>query len=79
MFSTAMMARSAGDSGESARHTHPHINPGIDACGNRTLGITERTVQQCFVFTDMNAEWWHPGKLTWQGEANGCFASALSR
>jgi hypothetical protein len=23
-------------------HPHPHINPGIDACGNRTLNIPER-------------------------------------
>ena len=24
-------------------HSHPHINPGIDACGNCTLNIPERT------------------------------------
>jgi len=45
-------------------HPHPHIKPGIDSCGNRTLNKAERVVQQHFVITDMNADGRHPGKLT---------------
>src|SRR5258707_13894106 len=43
-------------------HPHPHISPGIDACGNCTLGISERVVQLHFVVTDVNADRWHAGK-----------------
>ena len=35
-------------------HPHPDISSGIDACGNCTLNISERAVQQRFVVTDVN-------------------------
>jgi hypothetical protein len=56
-------------SGKPMWHPHPHISPGIDARGNCTLNISERVVQQHFVVTDMNADGWHPGKLTAEGRS----------
>ena len=44
----------SGAPGKPVWHPHPHIKPGIDACGNRTLSIAERVVKQHFVITDMN-------------------------
>jgi len=45
-------------------HPHPHISPGIDACGNCTLNISERVVQQHFVVTDVNSGGRHAGVST---------------
>src|SRR5712671_4494301 len=45
-------------------HPHPHISSGVDACGNCALNVSERVVQEHFVVTDVNANGWHPGKLT---------------
>jgi hypothetical protein len=61
------------------RHPHPHIKPGIDACGNCTLGIAERVVQQHFVITDMNADGWHPGKLTVKWRSQWMFRVGASQ
>src|SRR5882762_5034714 len=61
--------QSSDASGKPMWHAHPHISPGIDACGNCTLDISERVVQQHFVVTDVNADGWHPGKLTAEGRS----------
>jgi hypothetical protein len=45
-------------------HPHPHISSGIDACGNCTVNISERVVQQHFVVTDVNAGGRHAGVST---------------
>ncbi len=37
-------------------HPHPHISSGIDGCGDRTLNIPKRVVQQHLVVADVNAE-----------------------
>src|SRR5258708_26029877 len=50
-------------------HPHPPSSSGIDDCGDCTLEIAERVVQQHFVVTDMNADGWHPGKLTAEGRS----------
>ena len=50
-------------------HPHPHIKPGIDACGNCTLNISERVVQQHFVVTDVNAGGRHAGVSTVKGRS----------
>ena len=48
-------------------HPHPHIDPGIDACGDCALDISERIVQQHFVIADVNADRWHAGKSAVKG------------
>jgi hypothetical protein len=50
-------------------HPHLHINPCIDPCGNCTLNISERVVQQHFVITDVNAERWDAGKSAVKGRS----------
>ena len=50
-------------------HPHPDINSGIDACGNCTLTIAERVVQQHFVVTDVNAGGRHAGVSTVKGRS----------
>jgi hypothetical protein len=42
-------------------HPHPHVGSGINACGNCTLNISKRVVQQHFIVTDMNAGGGHAG------------------
>jgi hypothetical protein len=42
---------------------------GIDACGNCTLNISERVVQQHFVVTDVNAGGRHAGVSTVKGRS----------
>src|SRR5260221_6328415 len=54
-------------------HPHPHISPGIDACGNCTLNISERVVQQHFVVTDVNAGGRHAGKSAVKGRSQRMF------
>src|SRR5258706_2807994 len=54
--------QSSDASGKPMWHPHPHISSGIDACGDCTLDISERVVQQDFVVTDVNADRWHAGK-----------------
>ena len=51
------------------RHPHPHISPGIDACGKRTLNKSERVVQQHFVVTNVNADGRHAGVATEKGRS----------
>src|SRR5258706_7208503 len=50
-------------------HPHPHISPSIDACGNCTLDISERVVQQHFVVTDVNAGGRYAGVTTVEGRS----------
>jgi hypothetical protein len=50
-------------------HPHPHISSGIDACGNGTLNISERVVQQHFVVTDVNAGGRQAGVSTVKGRS----------
>jgi hypothetical protein len=50
-------------------HPDPHISSGIDACGNCTLNISERVVQQHFVVTDVNAGGRHAGVSTVKGRS----------
>jgi hypothetical protein len=50
-------------------HPHPHISSGIDACGNCTLNISERVVQQRFVVTDVNPGGRHAGVPTVKGRS----------
>jgi len=45
-------------------HPNPHIGTGVDACGSRTLDISERVVQQHFVVADVNACGRHAGVST---------------
>jgi len=61
--------QSSDASGKPMWHPHPHISPGIDACGNCTLNISERVVQQHFVITDVNADRWHAGKSAVKGRS----------
>jgi hypothetical protein len=49
--------------------SHPHISSGIDACGNCTLNISERVVQQHFVVTDVNAGGRHAVVSTVKGRS----------
>jgi hypothetical protein len=55
-------------------HPHPDINSGIEACGNCTLNISERVVQQHFVVTDVNAGGGYAECRPLRGEASGCLA-----
>ena len=54
-------------------HPHPHINPGIDACGNCTLNVPKRVVQQHFVVTDVNADGRDAGVSTEEGRSQWMF------
>ena len=59
-------------------HPHPYINPDIDACGNCTLSIAERVVQQHFVIAQMDADGWDPGKLTVEWRSQWMFRVGAS-
>jgi hypothetical protein len=61
------------------RHAQPHVEPGIDACGNCTTDISNRIVQQHFGVTDMNADGWHPGKVTVEGRSQWMFRVGASQ
>src|SRR5258706_14062836 len=65
--------QSSDASGKPMWHPHPHISPGIDACGNCTLNMSERVVEQHCVATDVNAGGRHAGVSTVEGRSQRMF------
>src|SRR5258707_10147362 len=42
---------------EPVRHSHPYVQPGVDAGGNGALDIAPRIVEQHFVVSHVNTDW----------------------
>ncbi len=71
--------RRSDAAGESMRHPHPDIKPGIGSGGNGTLDIAARIIEQDFVVADVNADGRQPGKLPVERRSQRKFGSALPK